>query len=169
MMTRTRATLAGLVAVSMTLGCMPAAAAEDTEFRMPSLDQLSSGIRAGASAAVGNDPDSPENQAAQEQRWRDHRRRRTILHYGVTTQADVEACQEEWKGKPIVAKDFGYDYPCPLAPITDEDVASARREDTLQGILMAPIMVAGFLLAVLRLPIDWVWNGLRGERDKFSS
>ena len=54
------------------------------------------------------------------------RRIRTVLKYGVTTEADIAKCQADWAGKELPALDRSYDFPCPTSPITQEDVDAAK-------------------------------------------
>lgn len=54
------------------------------------------------------------------------RRIRTVLKYGVTTEADIAQCQADWAGMELPALDRSYDFPCPTSPITQEDVDAAK-------------------------------------------
>ena len=157
-----------LVAAAIMMGnLVPAHASEREEFLFPSLNQLSTELTGAGSSALGNDPDSPANQAAREAQENKSRRRATVLHYGVTTQAEIDACKADTEHKVITLEGTPYERPCPSAPITKEDVEQAQREQVRWSLIHVPLQIVGFLFSVVMLPLNWVWNGLRGERENF--
>ncbi|PRQ10490.1 hypothetical protein C1Y63_11175 [Corynebacterium sp. 13CS0277] len=82
-------------------------------------------------------------------------RDRTIAHYGVTTQEQIDRCVAVNADRVFPAIYHGYDYPCPQEPITAADVeelaARQAREQAL-GWLAGPVRVLQHLGTLLVTP-----------------
>ncbi|APT85652.1 hypothetical protein [Corynebacterium aquilae] len=162
-----RRLIAGLCSCALLAGAVTPAHADIPNEFDKSLDILFFEALESGSSASGNDPDSPENQKARDEAYQENKRMHSVLHYGVTTQEDIDKCVAKYAGKPIVAMEFPYNYPCPLKPITERDIANAKRDQFAKRAFFAPVAVIVGVLSVLMLPINWLWDGIRGARENF--
>ncbi|APT85651.1 hypothetical protein CAQU_12055 [Corynebacterium aquilae DSM 44791] len=109
--------------------------------------------------AVISSVSTPAQAESPEQKFAREHRDRTILHYGVTTQEDIDKCVDYYKDRMVIDKYFGYDYPCVTEPITKADVEAAKdrkaREDQI-AMLKTPFEALESLVKAFASPFVWL-------------